>query len=94
VAILWDRLGEAGLWSGNEVFHWNAEAAWRVPMLASHFLLFPLAIVVGWSGTRLTHYIRHATNSRGQVLFMLILCWSPLVLYLLALLLNLSGSNP
>jgi uncharacterized membrane protein YsdA (DUF1294 family) len=61
-------------------------------MLAGHLFLFPLAIFVGWSGTRLAQYIRHATNSRGQVLFMLILCWSPLVLYLLAVLLKLSGS--
>ncbi len=62
-------------------------------MLAGHLFLLPLAFLVGWSGTRLTHYVRHATSSRGEALFMLILCWSPLVLYLLALLLTLFGSN-
>ncbi len=63
-------------------------------MLVSHFLLLPLAVVLGWSGTRTSLYIRHSTSSRGDVLFMLILCWSPLVVCLLALLLTLSGSNP
>jgi hypothetical protein len=64
-----------------------------VPMLVSYFLLLPLALVVGWSGTHTALHIRRTKDSRGEAVFMLILCWSPLVLGLLALLLTLSGSN-
>jgi len=58
------------------------------------FPLLFLALAVGWSGTRTSQYIRHSTGSLGEVRFMLTLCWSPLVVGLLALLLALSGSNP
>ena len=62
-------------------------------MLTYFYLLFPLTVVVGLSGSRTSHYIRHATGSRGEVLFMQSLCWGPLLLCLFALLLYLTGSN-
>jgi hypothetical protein len=65
-----------------------------ITMLMNEFLLLPLAAVLGWSGTRISLYIRHSTGSRGDALFLLVLSWSPLVIGLLALLLSLSGSNP
>jgi hypothetical protein len=63
-------------------------------MLTYYYLLFPLTLAVGLSGSRTSYYIRHATGSRGEVLFMQTLCWSPLLVCLIALLLFLTGSNP
>ena len=56
--------------------------------------LLSLTLVVGWSGTRTALYLRHAKRGRSEELFMLALCWSPLAIALLALLLTLSRSNP
>ncbi len=55
--------------------------------------LLSLALVVGWAGTRTSLYIRHAKRGRSEEFFMLALCWSPLAIALIALLLSLSGSN-
>ncbi len=63
-------------------------------MHASHYFLLPLTFVVGWSGTRTSRYIHHTTGSRGEVLFMLAICWTPFLVNLVALLLTLPGSNP
>ncbi|MFI5355607.1 MAG: hypothetical protein ACHQX0_08360 [Desulfobaccales bacterium] len=65
-----------------------------VPMLVRYFLLLPLTLVVGWSGTQTALHIRRTKDSLWEGGFMLILCWSPLVICLLALLLSLYGSNP
>ena len=56
--------------------------------------LLSLTLVVGWSGTRIALYLRHAKRGRSEEFFMLALCWSPLAIALMALLLSLSGSNP
>ena len=55
--------------------------------------LLSMALVVGWAGTRTALYLRRAKSGRWEEFFMLILCWSPLAIALLALLLSLSGSN-
>jgi uncharacterized membrane protein YsdA (DUF1294 family) len=55
--------------------------------------LLSLALVVGWAGTRTALYLRHAKSGRWEEFFMLILCWSPLVIALVALLLSLSRSS-
>jgi hypothetical protein len=64
------------------------------PMHTSLYVLLPLTFVVGWSGTRTSRYIHHNTGSRGEVLFMLALCWTPFLVGLVVLLLILSGSRP
>jgi hypothetical protein len=56
--------------------------------------LLSMALVVGWAGTRTAFYLRHAKGGRWDEFFMLALCWSPLAIALLALLLSLFGSNP
>ena len=56
--------------------------------------LFSMVLVVGWAGTRTALYLRHAKGGRWDEFFMLALCWSPLAIALLALLLSLFGSNP
>lgn len=56
--------------------------------------LLSLALAVGWAGTRTALYLRHSKGGRGDEFFMLILCWSPMAVGFLALLLTLSGSNP
>jgi len=56
--------------------------------------LLSMALVVGWAGTRTALYLRHAKSGRWEEFFMLLLCWSPMALGLLSLLLTLSGSNP
>ena len=56
--------------------------------------LLSMSLVVGWAGTRTALYLRHAKGGRGDEFFMLALCWSPLAIALIALLLSLSGSNP
>ena len=63
-------------------------------MPQSYLLLLPLTLVVGLSGTRTAFFIRHANGKWSEELFMMALCWSPLVIALLALLLTLSGTNP
>jgi hypothetical protein len=63
-------------------------------MLMAFFPLLLLALTVGWSGTRMALHLRHSKGGRRDVFFMLALCWSPLAISLLALLLTLSGSNP
>ena len=55
--------------------------------------LLSMSLMVGWAGTQTALYLRHAKSGRWEELFMLILCWSPLAIALLALLLSLSGSN-
>lgn len=64
------------------------------PMSAMFFPLFSLALVVGWAGTRTALYLRHAKRGRREEIFMLSLCWSPLIIGLLALLLSYLGSHP
>jgi len=56
--------------------------------------LLSMSLMVGWAGTRTALYLRHAKGGRGDEFFMLTLCWSPLAIALLALLLSLFGSNP
>jgi hypothetical protein len=56
--------------------------------------LLSMSLVVGWAGTRTALYLRHAKGGRLDEFFMLALCWSPLAIALLALLLSLLGSNP
>lgn len=57
-------------------------------------LLLPPTLAVGWFGTRTALHIRHTKGGHGNELVMLAVCWSPLVIWLLALLLSLYGSNP
>jgi hypothetical protein len=56
--------------------------------------LLSQALALGWAGTRTALYLRHAKAGRWEERFMLALCWSPLAVGLLALLLALFGSNP
>jgi hypothetical protein len=63
-------------------------------MFVSYFLLLPLTVAVGWSGTRTALHLRYAKGTQWDVYFMLTLFWSPLAIALLALLLSLFGSNP
>jgi hypothetical protein len=58
------------------------------------FPLFSLALGMGWAGTRIALDLRHTKRGRSEEFFMLVLCWSPLVIALLALLLALFGSDP
>jgi hypothetical protein len=55
--------------------------------------LLSLALLLGCAGTRTALYLRHTKRGRREELFMLTLCWGPLVVGLLALLLALSGSR-
>lgn len=56
------------------------------------FLFLPPALAVGWFGSRSARHIRTSQGARGDVLTMLILCWSPLAAWLAAFLLSLSRS--
>ncbi|WLT31914.1 hypothetical protein [Geothrix sp. PMB-07] len=56
------------------------------------FLFLPPALAVGWFGTRTALHIRSSRGSRGDSFTMLVLCWSPLVAWILAYLLSLSRS--
>ena len=56
-----------------------------MPLLFVCFL--PSALAVGWFGTRTALHIRHTKGSRADEMFMVVLCWSPLVIGLIALLL-------
>jgi hypothetical protein len=60
-----------------------------MPLLFVCFL--PSALAVGWFGARTAFHIRHAKGSRADELFMAALCWSPLAIWLVALLLFRSG---
>jgi hypothetical protein len=62
-------------------------------MSGTLFLLLALALLLGCAGTRTALYLRHTKRGRREELFMLTLCWGPLVVGLLALLLALSGSR-
>lgn len=56
--------------------------------------LLSLALALGWAGTRTALYLRHSKAGRWEERFMLALCWSPLAVGLLALVLTLFGSKP
>lgn len=63
-------------------------------MLTKYILFLSPALAVGWFGTRTALHIRHTKGGRENELVMLIVCWSPLVIWLLALLLSVFGSEP
>jgi hypothetical protein len=56
-----------------------------MPLIFVCFL--PSALAVGWFGTRSALYLRHAKGSRGDEFFLAALCWSPLAVWVIALLL-------
>lgn len=56
------------------------------------FLLLPVVLAVGWSGTRAARHIRQGNGQRRDILFMLVVCWTPLAAWFLSLLLSLTGS--
>lgn len=63
-------------------------------MSMTYVLLLPLALGLGWSATRLSRFIHHSQGSRGDRLTMLVVGWSPLLFWLIALLLSLSEKRP
>lgn len=63
-------------------------------MLMKHALLLLPTLAVGWFGTRMALTIHHGQGHRRDVLFMLILGWSPLLSWMLSLWVALSGWNP
>ena len=63
-------------------------------MPTTYLLLLPPVLALGWYGSRTAHYIHHTKGSRGDRLTMLIVAWSPLVTWLIALLLSLAERKP
>jgi hypothetical protein len=63
-------------------------------MLTKHVLLLLPTLAVGWLGTRTALSIHRGQGRRRDVLFMLVLGWSPLLSWTLSLWVALSGWNP
>lgn len=61
-------------------------------MSVNPVLFLPPAVAVGWFGTRAARHIRRSKGTRADIVFMLAVCWSPLLIWLLSLLLALNGS--
>ncbi len=63
-------------------------------MTTTYLLLLPPVFALGWYGTRTAHFIHHTQGSRSDRLTMMIVGWSPLVSWLIALLLSLAERKP
>lgn len=61
-------------------------------MWLKHVLLLSLTLATGLLGSRCALIIRRAKGSKKDLMFMLVVCWSPLMVWFLALLATLSGS--
>jgi hypothetical protein len=64
----------------------------RIP--AIYGLLFPMALALGWGGTRTALHIRHTKGSLGDRLIMLVVGWCPLLAWLFALLVSFAERHP
>jgi hypothetical protein len=63
-------------------------------MWTPFLLLLPPALALGWCGIRTAQHFQHSKGSRGDRLALLVVAWSPLVLWLLALLITLFERHP
>jgi hypothetical protein len=61
---------------------------------ASYILLLPPSAALGWQGIRTSQFIRHSKGSKADRLTVLVLGWSPLVSWTLALLISFLERKP
>ncbi|GLH73507.1 hypothetical protein GETHLI_20090 [Geothrix limicola] len=61
-------------------------------MSLNPYLFLPTALTLGWLGTRAARHIRRSKGTKADIALMLTVCWAPLLVWGLAILLSRFGS--